>query len=262
MISVVMPSFNSGAYIADAIQSVLANDHAGLELLVQDGGSTDETLAILEHFTDERVRIVSEPDDGQTDGLNKAIARARGEWILWLNADDLLSRNALTLVQPAIDSGRFDVVFGDYQYIDHNGTLLKTYYVSPLSRKRLLARGCYIFSGALFVRRDVFRKVGMFDPTFEYSMDYEFLVRAAPRISSYHCRAILASLRFQPTSKTSMHGWRQFWENFEVRRRYGGFSRGSWPRPLLGQLEMALYLASRPVWHSSLWRRLRPTKRV
>ena len=82
------------------ITNGLTQNGATLELVVQDGGSDDETLSVLETIDDPRLSIESRPDSGLYQGLNRAIARARGDWILWLNGDDVLTPGAIAAVAP------------------------------------------------------------------------------------------------------------------------------------------------------------------
>src|SRR2546430_4160523 len=90
-LSVVVPSLNSGRFIRHALSSVLAQESVDLEVIVQDGGSSDETREIIRDYGDDRILLVTESDDGQAEALNRAVQRATGEWILWLNADDVLA---------------------------------------------------------------------------------------------------------------------------------------------------------------------------
>lgn len=261
LISVIMPSFNSGDYIAAAIRSVLSQHGPAFELIIQDGCSTDNTRQVVASFADSRILFVTEPDDGQSDAVNRAIARARGDWIVWLNADDMLAPNAFTRVQHSM-TGPYDVIYGDYDMIDGRGTTIKRYRSSELSRLRLLTHGCYIFSGTLFVRRGVFEQWGPLDPLLHYCMDYEWLLRVSPHVRSLHCACVLAYFRLTPTSKTGSRSWSFFRESFLVRRRYMGRSLSGIALTGSGQLKLGAYLLTRRLWHSRAWRTLRSQKQL
>lgn len=259
LISVVMPSYNSGPYIKDAVRSVLDQKGPALELLVQDGASTDGTLDVLSRFDDPRLEVISEPDAGQTDAVNRGLARARGEWLLWLNADDKLAPGALERIGPKLheDCG---VVHGHYALIDPQGEIIKRYSCARLSYARLLRYGAYLYQGAMLVRRDVYERVGRLDTSLHYAMDFEWMLRISLAASVCTCETMVAYLRVQPDSKTSTHVWAQFREHWDVAGRHGAFTPRRLPQTAQAMALTVCYILSRPLWHSRLWRRMRPTK--
>ena len=261
-VSVVVPSLNSGAYVREAVESALSQTGVDVEVLVQDGGSTDATLDVVRSIEDPRVRVVSEPDGGQADALNRAIARASGDWIVWLNADDAIAPGAFAAVAPLLESGDYDMVYGHFELLDTNSRVVKRYTSSELNQRRLLTRGLYIFSGTWIIRRDVYERLGAYDPEFGFTMDYEFLLRIAPHVRARHSQRVLARFREQPDSKTSTRMWDFFKESLDVRRRYGGFRPRIAVQTAIRQLLDGLYMATRPFWTSRLMRRALPRKRL
>ncbi len=256
-ISVIMPSLNGRHFIETAIRSVLSQDVDELELVIQDGGSTDGTRELVESLADPRVRIVSEPDRGQADALNRAVGRARGEWILWLNADDELARGVLPTLAPALSDGH-DLIYGDFGIIDEHGTVVKEYETPDFSFKRILDRGAYIFSGSMLVRREVIEQVGGFDEHLGYCMDYDFLCKIAPRVKPRYHPGIVAYLRDHAATKSRRQPWSFLRERWIVSRRHGA--------PLVstvqGQVVGTLYLLAGPLRRSRHWRQLHPRKRL
>src|SRR5215210_6783337 len=121
-----MPSLNHGRFIDAAIASALGQKGADLELIIQDGGSTDETAEVVRSFDDERIIYDSEPDRGQSHAINMALERASGDWVVWLNADDLLASDALRAVAGLLQ-GDHEVIFGDFGYIDEKGTVTRRF---------------------------------------------------------------------------------------------------------------------------------------
>src|SRR5258708_18311074 len=125
-ITVVVPSFNQGIFVADTLNSLLKQNYPNLEIIIQDGGSTDSTLDVLRSFGD-RITWVSEPDSGQSDAIVKGFAKAKHEWITWLNSDDIQCNDALWKIDSAITrSSGADVVAGNGHYMHKHENFLRT----------------------------------------------------------------------------------------------------------------------------------------
>lgn len=263
ILSVLVPSFNTGGYITSAIESVLSDCQISVEIIVQDGRSTDCTLALLAKTSDRRIRYFSETDNGQSDALNRALARAHGEWVVWLNADDELAPGAIASLARLLKRADLDVITGDFAVIDELGKVRKRYTSPPLDATRLFKHGNYIFSGTVFVRKVLLQDLGGVDPALHFAMDYDLLHRLARSgASTTHVNRTLANFRQQPESKTSQHGWRMLREHWAVARRYGAMKPRNFPAAATDLLRSAIYLLTRRVWLSSLWFRLRPAKRL
>jgi glycosyltransferase involved in cell wall biosynthesis len=257
-LSVVMPSLNSRRYIGDAIKSVLSQSFRDLELVIQDGGSTDGTDDLVLSLADPRISWSSETDDGQADALNRAIRRSRGDWILWLNADDRLEFGALERFAPILSAREESLVHGDFGIVDSEGRIVKRYHCSPMTFDRLLARGGYVFSGAVFVRRTLTSEVGPFDEQLHFCMDYDWLLRLA-RVSDVRYQpGIVAFLRDHAESKSRRQPWGFWREHWIVKRRHGA----ALPAASASQVLMAAHFIVRPLLRSTAWRRLRPVKRL
>jgi glycosyltransferase involved in cell wall biosynthesis len=251
-----MPSLNSGRYIGEAIQSVLDQDYSELELLIQDGGSSDTTRDVVLSFDDSRISWISEPDGGQADALNRAIRRSRGEWILWLNADDVLASGVVPKFVPLLESTEHALLHGDFGIIDSQGRIVKRYECSQMTFSRLLERGAYVFSGAVFVRRALLNELGGFDEQLHFCLDYDWLLRLAYASDAYREPGIVAFLRDHAASKSRSQPWGFWREHWIVKRRHGA----SFALTFRGQGGMAAYLLARPVLRSSRWRRIRAAK--
>jgi glycosyltransferase involved in cell wall biosynthesis len=245
-ISVLVPSLNAAEFIADALHSALAQSPAPLEVLVQDGGSDDGTVAAVEAIGDRRVSVTSEPDAGQSDAFNRALGRARGEWIAWLNADDLLAPDAFAVAAP-LARGDVDMVYGDFAWVDDRGEVVKPVPVPELDRERLLKQGNYLFSGAALFRRSVFERFGGLDPELRIAMDYDLYLRICPEIHAVHCGATLAYFRQHGGSTTSEISWALVRETNRVRRRHGGYSRRTAAPILWNNLQQVVDVSSMPL---------------
>lgn len=254
-ISVIIPSFNAGAFLSDALRSALNQDPPPHEVIVQDGGSTDGTIALLQSFG-ERVAWVSTPDHGQADALNKALARATGDLILWLNADDVMMPGAIASASAAFASDpSLEFAYGDFDIIDAAGALVRRYHSSEYSWERVYARGCYIFSGSLFIRRQYLVSVGGFDPSLRACMDFDLLLRLNAAHRSTHLRRAIGQLRMHDSNKSSSIKRAFLVEGFRVQRRYAGRSLRLWLVAIRATASSAVMLATARLRYSSRWPR-------
>jgi glycosyltransferase involved in cell wall biosynthesis len=254
-ISVIVPSFNSAPYLRQALSSALEQVPRPYEVIVQDGGSTDETLDILRSFG-ERVSWVSAPDQGQSDALNRALTRATGDVILWLNADDLLLPGSLAAATAAFASdASLGFAYGDFDMIDSAGALMRRYRSSEYSWERVYARGCYIFSGTLFVRREQLEAVGGYDASLHACMDLDLLLRLDAAGRRKHLGRTIGQFRMQGASKSSTIGPVFLREGFRVRRRYARHSPRLWLVAIWATAWSGLSGATKRFRHSPRWPR-------
>src|SRR5665647_395262 len=128
LVSIIVPSFNHGSYVREALESILAQDYPSVECIVLDGGSTDGTLSTLESYGD-RIHWLSEPDQGLYDAVNKGWAMARGEWLGWVNCDDKLCPGAIARLMHAAlrEDLPVDLIYGDYYRFAADGGILEQF---------------------------------------------------------------------------------------------------------------------------------------
>lgn len=258
-VSILIPSFNSSPYISDALRSALAQVGPSIEVIVQDGGSTDGTLENLKGVQDSRLSFAVEPDAGQSDALNRALGRAAGEFVIWLNADDMLMPGAVAALVAAARERKLDVVHGNFESIDTQGQTIKRYSSASLDTERLIRHGVYVFSGAILIRRSLLLSLGAFDADLHYCMDYELLFRIARTSSPKGSTAeVVAGFRIQPNSKTETSRFAPFREGAMVARRHGATRLDIVRR---GAVFFG-YVLVRPVWRSRAWIRARPSKHL
>ena len=126
-ISIVTPSFNQGEFLEDTLKSVLAQAYPELEYIVVDGGSTDDSVDIIQRYAEQLDWWVSEADHGQSEAINKGFRQATGELIGWVNSDDLLMPGTLLKVAEAFENNPDAVlVYGDVDSIDADGQVFNT----------------------------------------------------------------------------------------------------------------------------------------
>ncbi|MDR7551270.1 MAG: glycosyltransferase family 2 protein, partial [Armatimonadota bacterium] len=176
-ISVLTPSFQYARFLRDAIASTSLQTQVNLEHIVQDGGSTDGTLDVL-RMSPPLVRWASEPDNGQSDALNRALARADGEWIAWLNADEFYLPGGLARLREVGEETGADVVYGDCVFVDELGRFLRLVPQHVFSPWILRRFGPFIASCATIFRREALGE-SPWDVHVERIMDWDLYLRLA-----------------------------------------------------------------------------------
>lgn len=180
LVTVVTVCLNSDRTIGATLRSVAAQDWPRIEHVVIDGGSRDRTLDIVRSEGAHVARVVSEPDRGIYDAMNKGLAAASGQVIAFLNADDAYSGpGVLRTVVQELRQGSLDAVFGDVEYFRASdpGRVVRRYR-SDRFRPDRIAYGWMPAHPALFVRREVFERFGPFDTSYRIAGDFELVARA------------------------------------------------------------------------------------
>ena len=176
-----MPCRNAGAYLQAAVQSVLTQPEC-LELLVADGGSTDGSFQFLEDLaeTDPRLRIVSRSDRGPADALNKAFRAARGTFIGWLNADDVMPPGSLARAVAVLNAHpEWLMVYGEGEEFNEETGLTQRYPTLPASVGLAGFRShCFICQPAVVFRRSMGVLLGEFDQQWRTAFDFDYWLRA------------------------------------------------------------------------------------
>jgi glycosyltransferase involved in cell wall biosynthesis len=223
-LSILMPSYNAGGFLKDALASVVPQLASDDEVVVQDGGSKDGSIEALAaaYEDDPRVKIVSEPDNGQSDALQRALARAGNPFIGWLNADDIYYPGALDAVRAALaEQPDADVVYGSATIFADGDRVLRRVEPSEFTVGAFVQHGCHAFSGATFLRTELVRAAGGFNPALHYAMDFDLFFRVADRHPKYvRLSETIGGLRWHDASKSGSGSFRFFKEAIRVRMRY------------------------------------------
>ena len=190
-ISIIVPCFNRGAYIAEAVQSALDQDYDNLEIVVVDDGSLDDTGRIVSQIGSSKIRYIRKEHTGAPDTRNRGIKEARGELILWLDSDDILLPGVIARYVDRIS--RYpdaDVVYGNLETVDKDGAaigehLYQDFYGDTFPDKMIIGN-CLPNPGTL-IRKSIYDRFGGYDVEFRRAHDYEFWARVSPNIKARHC---------------------------------------------------------------------------
>ena len=200
LVSVIVPSFNQGRFIGETITSALAQDYRPIEVLVLDGGSTDETLRVLEGFSGAaELKVWSEPDDGVVDAVNKGLQKARGEILAIQSSDDVYVPGAITAAVEALHAHpEAGLVFGDVEHIDDQSRVTGRDVLPAFSLAEYLGRLTYIPQPSAFFRATAARSVGGWRAEVSYAADADYWIRIALRFSVVKIDRIMARYRYHP----------------------------------------------------------------
>lgn len=202
-ISIIVPSYNQGHLIGHTLDSILSQEVRALDVFVADGGSRDSTVSVLKHFGS-RIKWVSERDRGQTDAINKGLRQARGEIVAYINSDDTYEPGA---VRRAVDllaaNPQVDFIYGDANLIDEHGALIERTHAVDFDIGVLTYDHNFICQPASFWRNSLVQRIGPFDESLQFLMDYEWFLRAAHAGARFmHARETWANLRLHSSCKT------------------------------------------------------------
>ena len=204
-LSIVVPSFNQGRFLGETLQSIIDQHYPNLELIVVDGGSTDNTLAVIKQYEAHLYWWVSEPDSGQTEAINKGFMRSTGDVMAWINSDDLVTSGALHQVADYfVKHPEVQVVYGDRILINEEGFEIGRW-ILPRHSNRVLKWADFVPQETLYWRREAWNLIGArLDETFRFAMDWDFLLRlSAKQIAIRHLPFFLGLFRIHDQQKTS-----------------------------------------------------------
>jgi GT2 family glycosyltransferase len=177
-ISIVTPSFGQGHFLERTLYSVVNQNYSALEYVVQDGGSTDDTVDVLRRFEGSLSRWASEPDGGQGDAINRGFAHTSGEIMAYLNSDDLLLPGALAFVARYFTAHpKVDVLYGNRMVIDENDGHIGSQ-ILPRHDDEELTLLDFVPQETLFWRRTAWEAAGgQIDPSLRFAIDWDLLLR-------------------------------------------------------------------------------------
>ena len=224
LVSIITPSFNQGDYLAETMRSVLEQDYANIEYIVMDGGSTDNSVEVIQSFADRLAYWRSEPDKGQTDAINQGFARAHGQLLAWINSDDTYTPGAIKqAVQYLHEHPEVGMVYSDLNFVDERSRVIGKFPAAQTDLAHLRRGFVHVPQPATFFRAGLWQQVGPLDPSFFFAMDYDLWVRIAS-ISTlkYLPGVVWANFRLHEGAKSVDADARCWPEMLRVHYRDGG----------------------------------------
>lgn len=188
-VSIITVSFNSAKTIEDTIKSVLSQTYPDIEYIIIDGGSIDGTIEIAEKYGDKIAKLISEPDNGIYDAMNKGIKLASGEIIGILNSDDFYAdESVIKNIVEAMEKENADVCWGDLVYVRRKNTLeIIRYWKSSEYHSGKFKNGWHPPHPTFFVRKSVYSQYGLFNTDLKIAADYEIMIRFLERHKVKSC---------------------------------------------------------------------------
>ena len=178
-ISIITTTYNSSAFIADCLKSVNNQTYNNIEHIIIDGASKDNTLEIIKNVPSRIVKIVSEPDKGIYDAMNKGIKLATGDVIGILNSDDFFtSDNVIQSVVDTFHNNNIDALYGDVHFVDPDDlNKCVRYYSSAVFKPTLFRFGFMPAHPSFYMKRECYEKFGLFALDYKIASDYDLLIR-------------------------------------------------------------------------------------
>ena len=218
---------NGARFIRATIESVLRQTYVPIDYVVADGGSNDGTLEIAAEYGD-RLRVIHGPDDGQSDAIRNGFAATQGEFVAYLNADDTLMPDAVSILAAELEAHpEAAMAYGDAVHVDENGTPISPYPTRAFDAKAF-ARECFISQPATLIRRSAYDAVGGIDGSLRFAMDYDLWLRLAERYPVCYVSTTIATSRMHLANKTLSSRMGVYREIFQVVRRARGYVPYEW----------------------------------
>jgi len=221
LFSIITVTWNAASVIVPTLQSVERQTSSDYEMLVMDGASTDDTLALVHKASIASLRVFSEPDGGLYDAMNKGIARARGRYLIFLNAGDAFADDTVLARLAVLTAGSPGVIYGQTQLVDAQRNVVgKRHLTAP---KRLTVdsflKGMVVCHQAFVARRDL---VPQYDLRYRLSADYDWCIKVLEHSQGNAYAGREPIISYLSEGMTTRHHRASLWERFRIMCRHYG----------------------------------------
>ena len=235
-VSLITVVYNNVEYIRNAIESALSQVYSSIEYIVIDGGSTDGTLDIIEEYREKIAVVLSEPDTGIFDALNKGIRFATGDVIAILHSDDVFcDERVVSSMMARMSEMNAEFCFSDLVIVDKSGTKVLRYYMAHYFKRWMFRIGWLPPHPTCFMNRSLFDEFGLYSTDYDVAGDFDFLVRI------FYGREIK---------------W-AYLDRITVKMRYGGASNSGWESKKRNINEISKILHENHIWSITIFQIMR-----
>lgn len=216
LISIIIATYNAETFLQKCLNSIIPQLNENIELIIIDGGSSDNTVQIINNYVQYIQYTISEPDLGVYDAWNKGISVAKGNWIMFVGADDVLLPDAINTYIKLLDSkdlSSYDYISAQNEYIDENDKIIKL--LGKGAEWRLMRKGnSAAHVASLHHKNNLFDKVGYYNLHYKICADYEILVRKKNNLKTYFLSSRMAKMKAGGMSFSS----KAIKESYEIRK--------------------------------------------
>jgi glycosyltransferase involved in cell wall biosynthesis len=205
-ISIITVAYNSAKTIGDTLDSVDIQTYTGVEHLVIDGASQDKTVEMVLSHSNSNISLISEPDNGIYDAMNKGISKATGDIIGFLNSDDIYAdAEVLAKIANAFKDPKVDIIYADLVYVTQDNSRIVRHWKSKPFLKGGFAKGWCPAHPTFYVRKSAIERLGLFDQSYKLAADMEFMLRYLEQgqLSAVYIPHVLVRMRLGGASNQS-----------------------------------------------------------
>lgn len=209
-ISIIIPTYNRSEHLEQIILSVLEQSYSNKELIIIDGGSTDDTLDVIKKYSDRIYYWESKTDYGQFHAVNKGILRSTGDIIGFIGSDDIYKENAFAkVVKTFYQNQNCSLVYGEAELIDDNGDYIGKYNAKQTNLKELSSVRCFVPCQSAFFKKEILARIGLYSLNYRWSSDWELWLRIFKNSEAVFINDVLGAWRinrhdgftFKPNNK-------------------------------------------------------------
>ncbi len=226
-ISIIVPSYNQAPFLSQCLDSIFSQNHQNIEVIVMDGGSSDNSINIIKKFEEKLSYWQSKCDNGQSDAINQGIAKSTGQLVTWLNSDDYLLSNSLyNMAQAFYQNPDAAFYYGNGLRVDKSGKTIETYYPSEyvfFQRSEMIFSLNRILQPATFINRKVVNVKAFLDEKLNFGLDTDLWIRLAEKGRTIHVPKLIAASREYADTKTASGTFKRVEELRQIAAKYSDF---------------------------------------